>query len=268
MTISLNGFEKEVMFISELMKKVGKIILDNYDAPGGVERKGDGTLVTDIDKKVSRMISSALEESFPEYGILDEEGGGKGLEKRRMWIVDPLDNTKGYVEKTNDFGVIIGLNENDETVFGATYNPKVDEFAYAGKGVGSYLTTEGKTIRLRVSESEKIHALVSRTRKSQELNAMLYQLNADSIKYIGGALKTIEVAKGTVTLFLCPRKYKMHSWDLCAPSLILEEAGGKITDVYGNKLDYKNSDHRIYNGVVATNGKIHDMVLERISNVL
>jgi len=269
MDIQIPQFKEEVIFISKLMKEAGEILLKNYENPQGIETKADGTLTTEVDKKVSRLIFSSLEKQFPEYGVLDEEYGGKNLERRKIWVSDPLDGTAEYIRKTGDFGIIIGLLENMQPVFGITYKPQKDEFAYAAKSCGAYLFQSGRTTKLKVSNSDEIHVLISRKRSSEELEKMLNSLKPSSVKFMGGSLKTVEVAKGNATLFLCPRTSPMSIWDICAPSVILEEANGRITDIYGKNISYQDiKGNKNYDGVIATNGRIHEMVLERICSVI
>jgi fructose-1,6-bisphosphatase/inositol monophosphatase family enzyme len=267
MNVTIPEFEKEIETALELMSQAGEIFLDNYNNPQGIKLKPDRSLVTGIDVEVSKLIFSELGRKFPSYGILDEEHGGKKLGRRRIFLVDPLDNTRGYVEKTGDFGIMIGLLDSREPVLGITYNPQKNEFAYAARGSGAFLLQGEKITKLKASDSNAVHVLVSSFRSSEELEAMLKKIKPDSIKYMGGSLKTVEVAKGNATLFLCPKSSSMSSWDICAPSVILEEANGRMTDLYGNRFTFQNlEDNKNYNGVVATNRRIHNMVLERISH--
>ena len=269
MEVQIPQFKEEIAFISKLMREASEILLKNYEYPQGIEVKADKTLVTEVDKKVSTLIFSSLEKEFPEYGILDEEHGGKDLDRRKIWVSDPLDGTAEYIKKTGDFGIIIGLLENMQPIFGVTYKPQKDEFVYAAKECGAYLFQSGKTTKLRVSNSDDIHVLISRERSSEELEKMLNNLKPSSVKHVGGSLKTVEVAKGIASLFLCPRTSPMSIWDICAPSVILEEANGRITDVYGNRFNFQNlKDNKNYNGIIATNGRVHELVLERIYPVI
>lgn len=248
------------------MRRAGKFLLDNYDNSHVPETKTDGTPVTAVDKRVSEMISSALEKEFPDYGILDEERDQDETRftKSRCWVIDPLDGTREYISKTGDFGIIVGLLDNYHPVFGVTYKPHKDELMFAAREQGAYLLEGGRIRSLKVSESDEIHVLVSSSRSSEELDAMLRDLNPDSVAYMGGSLKMVEVAKGDATLFLCPTTSKISLWDLCGPSIILEGAGGRISDIYGNPFDYQSKDTANYKGVVATNGILHDKVLESI----
>jgi 3'(2'), 5'-bisphosphate nucleotidase len=242
------------------------MILGSYEKTRNIELKPDRTLVTNIDKKVSELIISGLKRNFPDYGILDEEQGGSKLERRKVFVVDPLDNTKGYIDKTGDFGILLGLVDKNETVLGITYNPQKNEFAYAARGYGSFMLKNNNTTRLNVSDSKEVHALVSSSRSSEEMEAMLKRINPRSLRYMGGSLKTVEVAKGNATLFLCPKSSSMSTWDICAPSIILKEANGKITNLRGEEFRFKGNKN--YDGVVATNGYIHDKILERISPIV
>lgn len=269
MDFPIPEFNKEIESVTRIMKDAGKILLENYENPKGIMRKPDKSFVTDVDKQVSELIVSSLGKQFPEYGFLDEEHGSKNIERRNIWISDPLDGTLEYIEKTGDFGIIIGLVNDRRPVLGATYKPQKDELAYAAKGYGAYMIQNGLTSKLRVSDSADIHALVSRARRNEELEKMLGKIMPDSLEYMGGSLKTVEVAKGNATLFLCPRASTMSTWDLIPPTVILEEAGGRITDLYGRKIIMETlEDNKNHNGVVATNGLVHEKVLKNVSSVL
>ncbi len=261
----MNLFE-ELEFVKDIIRKAGDILLELYDNTTGIRVKGDGSLVSDSDKKVSTYLLRELTKSFPEYAILDEESkeDGQRFIKEYCWFIDPLDGTREYLEKRNNFGVLMGLAKNFQPILGVTYKPQTDELVYAVRGYGAYIESRGIKRKIRVDTSPETRIIVSNSRTSEELEEMIERIDPTSKENMGGSLKTVEVARGNATLFLCPTTSIMHLWDLCAPSIILEEAGGRITDIYGGKFDYSMGQTANRNGVVASNGIIHDDVLKRI----
>jgi len=264
-------YKAELAVAMEAARQAGQILIDNYANPAGIHRKADGTFVTDADVASSKLISGLLASKFPGYGLLDEEQNDNGsrLQKEYCWVVDPLDNTRDYIDKFPNFGVIIGLLRNLKPVLGVICKPGAKELFYAVKGCGTYCEkSSGITERLAVSNDERISALVSRTRKNPELDKMLDSVNPHQVKIMGGALKVVEIAKGNANLVLSPPSNVLHLWDLCGSSVILEEAGGRMTDIYGQQFDYSQADTTNRNGVLATNGRIHQRVLDSIAAIL
>ncbi len=262
--IEVDRLSKELEFAIDLALRAGGILLDNYDDPA-VDTKKDGSIIKAGDRKSSAFITSELKKAFPGHGILDEETreDGSRFVTRHCWVIDPLDSTRDYHDRQPDFGVIIGLMDTYVPVLGVTYKPLKNELAYAVKGNGAFLYRNGAHFQqLRVSTSDEIRALVSRSRKSEELDCILAKLKPEKVEHMNGSLKTIEIAKGEVyTLFVCPTSSKMSLWDFCGPQIILEEAGGKLTKLSGEAFDYLARDTANYEGAIASNGVIHEKVL-------
>ena len=200
---------------------------------------------------------------------LDEERAEdkSRFKRRRCWVVDPLDDTRGYLAKQNTFGVIIGLLEDFQPVFGITYRPLSDELAFAIDGEGAFVEIGREQNRISVQQG-KISVLISNSRSSEELEKILQKIKPEETIKIGGSLKTVEVAKGNASLFLCPTTSVMHLWDLCAPQVILEEAGGRISNAYGKCFDYSQAETVNRNGVIASNGIIHQRVVGAYMSIL
>ncbi|MBI4176129.1 MAG: hypothetical protein HY518_02915 [Candidatus Aenigmarchaeota archaeon] len=270
MDIRIDAFREELEFSYDLIILAGGILLDHHGKPLKVELKEDGTKVTDVDRLVSDLVSPSFEARFPGYAVVDEE---RKEDNRRYTsadclFIDPLDDTSGYIRGGDDFGVIFGRTHGNTPVWGMSFKPAKKEVAYAVKGHGAYLVKDGVTARLEPSESEEIHVLVSRSRRGEELDAILKDLNPDSVAYMGGSLKIIEVAKGDSTVFICPQKSTMHLWDLCGPSVFLEESGGRISDLHRDSFDYRNPDTANHNGVVAArNEGVYRKVFDRIGHL-
>ncbi len=258
--------KSELTYATIVIKAAGETLINNQNKPFEIEEKEDKTLVSNADKESSQIITSTLSNLFPNYAILDEETieDGSRFKKEYCWVIDPLDGTKEFLNKEDNFGIIIGLMKNFEPVLGLTYRPKTDELVYAVKGKGAFMQKQGKRERLFVSDSEEINLLVSASRSSPELEEMIERISPNSITKMGSSLKIVEVAKANATAYLCPRTSIMHLWDLCGTSLILEEAGGKITDVYGNPFDFSQRDSANKKGIIAANNKIHNYIFEKL----
>ena len=212
----------------------------------------------------SQVLRKELSRQFPDYGILDEETDSDERDKEYCWIVDPLDGTISYIRGDDSYGLLIGLIKNFEPILGVAYKPRAKELCYAIKGCGSYIETPEETKRLQVSQSKKLDILISGHRKNKELEDLIKKINPseiNSIKQMYSSFKIIEIAKNNANLFLCPPSITLNVWDLCAPSVILYEAGGKITDIYGKPPDYNGSCIN-KNGVIASNKRIHDKIVE------
>ncbi len=258
------NFSEELDFVKDIICKAGSMLLEFYSKPGDISTKDDGSLVSDADRRVSEYLFFELIKAFPKYAILDEERkeDGSRFDREYCWFVDPLDGTRDYLKRGNDFGVIIGLTRNFQPVLGITYKPQTDELVYAIKGQGAYINIDNMEDKILVNNSTESRVLISNTRTSAELEEMIRRIKPNSLEKMGGSLKVIEVAKGNATLFLCPTTSIMHLWDLCATSLILEEAGGKITDIYGNDFDYSQRQTSNVNGVLASNGRVHECTID------
>jgi 3'(2'), 5'-bisphosphate nucleotidase len=252
-----------------IARQAGRRLAEMYGRPGDVDRKDDGSPITDADRVAAEFITGELQRSFPTYAVLNEELQDDGSRFRcpLCWVVDPLDGTKEYLKQRPEFGVLIGLLAEQQPVLGVTFNPLRDELAYAVLGQGAFLVTSEGTSRLRVSDDRDVRAVVTRSRHSAELDAMLAAIDPVEVRPLGGSLKTIEVARGAANLYLAATTSTMHLWDLCAPSVVLAEAGGQLTDVYGEPIDYGKTGTANRRGVVAASRVVADFVLSRIAAI-
>ena len=270
MAKSKSRFQDELKEAIRIAEAAGDRLLAMYEQPVDVQTKADGSPVSRADQETAAYITNELQRLFPDYAILNEEqrDDGSRFQHSLCWVVDPLDGTKEYLAKIPDFGVMIGLMDDFQPVLGVTLKPLKNELAYAVVGQGAYVIDSRGKSPLCVSDSESIHAIVSRSRRSLELETLLAAVEPAEISQMGGSLKTIEVARGAANLFLCPPSSTMHLWDLCAPSVILAEAGGRLRDAFGRPIDYAQTETANRKGVVAASAVIHDHVVNRIAPIL
>lgn len=255
---------KELDFVKCLIRDAGTMLVEKRRKISGIKKKIDNSLVCNVDKEVSSYLTKELQANFQGYGLLDEENPNDTRHlHRRSWVVDPLDGTIEYIKGGENFGVMIGLMEDYRPILGVVYRPLRNELIYAVKNQGAF-TNDGSIIS--VSPSSKVDLLVSKSRKNPELDEIIQEIQPSQVKEMPSSFKTIEVAKGTGTLFVCPTSATMNLWDLCAPSIILEEAGGRMTDLFGNVHNYAGSTVNSF-GVIASNEIVHDEIVRRISKL-
>lgn len=240
-----------------------KIAADNFAEP-----------VTEADHASNEIILDGLNSAFPDDGILSEETPDTPdrLTKDRVWIIDPLDGTKGFINRDGDFAVQIGLAEHGEPVLGVVYLPYEDVLYTAVKGEGAFKTAkDGVAEKLSVSNKTdfaKMNVAVSRDHRSRKMDQVFRQLGLRSETRRGSVgLKIGLIAQQICDLYvhLSPRT---KFWDTCAPQIIVEEAGGKLTDLFGHPIVYDMEEVRNLNGVLATNGTAHQKTVEAMAPIL
>lgn len=267
----MHKLEKELNAAKEAVKKAGKAVLFYYNNGFSVKNKEIGDCpVTEADIKSNEIIIKELE-NFG-YEILSEEKTDdlSRLNKEKVWIIDPLDGTKDFIDKTGDFTIMIGLVEKGEPVLGVVCNPGEKVLYYAVKGNGAYIEKEGREIRkIKISDIQaggKIKIISSRFHRSPLELKLAEKFGVKDIMTSGSAgLKVSLVAEGKAELNINPSN-KTWEWDVCAADIILTEAGGKFTDTKGNKFIYNKENTRNEFGYVASNGFIHEKILDKIKD--
>ena len=247
----------------ELALRAGGVQRSRYETHLTIESKSASIdLVTEVDRACEALIVSAIREEFPADAILAEEGGvGAAPGAEFCWVVDPLDGTTNFAHGFPRFCVSIGIERRDERVIGVVYDPLLDERFEAVRGGGAWLGPR----RLAVSrESEFGRGLFATgfpydVHESDDDNLEAFANVVKSARGIrrdgSAALDLCYVAAGRVDGYW---ERKLHAWDVAAGILIVEEAGGRVSDESGGTVD--RSGHE----VVATNGPLHTSLLEKI----
>src|SRR3954466_4111585 len=177
------NLEHEIKIASELARVAGAILLRHYQGPFSVEQKVNALQeteeVTAADREANDLIVERLSAKFPDDGILAEESQDteRRLEKDRVWLIDPMDGTKNFVQRDGDFAVQIGLSVNGESVVGAVYQPVRDVLYYATKGAGSWIETAGKpAARMSAGTETNAHNMIlasSRSHRSPRMERVV-----------------------------------------------------------------------------------------------
>lgn len=271
--------EKELEVARQLARTASETILEHYSREIIAEQKlgvdDRYEPVTEADRAASRIIVEGLRKAFPADAVLSEEEVDD-LEDRlgssRVWIVDPIDGTSGFVKKDGDFAVQIGLAENGKAVVGVVRLPFHRRTYFASKDGGSFVEDEEfDARRLEVSDRAEFGTMTlaySRNHASKGISAILSKFqfaNAVQRGSIGLKIGLIAQRDADVYIHLSPRT---KLWDTCGPQVILEEAGGKLSDLFGEPLRYDVRDLQNYGGIVATNGSSHEAVIARLSPIL
>jgi 3'(2'), 5'-bisphosphate nucleotidase len=225
--------------------------------------KGDGSPVTAADMGSHDVLSARLKGTG--IPILSEEDIRIVVPyPSPLWIIDPLDGTKDFIAGSKDFSVMVGLIEHSKPVIGVVYAPAHDILYYAENGSGSFIEKNGEAARLRVPESlhSPLRFICSVNHFSPQMEEVAQALGAEKIPRgsIGIKAGLIAEGKGDFTFNLG----KLGEWDVCAPEVILTEAGGVVTDRFGNALVYGNEGHRIKHGAVLSNHACHGAVLRTV----
>jgi len=259
----------ELRTAKELVVRAGDILLEHYGRSIAVQWKGRGDPVTAADKAASAFITRELKVRFPGDAVLSEEekDDASRLSKSRVWIVDPMDGTTEFVAGRDEFAVMIVLAVDAQPVLGVIYQPTDQKFYYASARGGAFLEQKATRQPLRVSpeaDPSRIVVAVSRTHDSARAKGVREMLHIESTLRFGSAgLKIGKICEGLAHLYLVLGA-GTSQWDTCAPQAILHEAGGRMTDAHGNPLQFNTPDPRNLHGLVASNGIIHERVIDTL----
>ena len=272
------GFDREIELATELARDAGAILLAHYHSSFLVEQKINALQeleeVTAADREANDLIVHRLLTEFPDDGILAEESKDteRRLEKDRVWLIDPMDGTKNFIQRDGDFAVQIGLSVSGEVVAGAVYQPARDVLYRAVHGDGAWIEMNGgyaqrMSVSARTDPKEMVLAS-SRSHRSPRMQRVVSEFgfkNEVRRGSVGVKIGLITEQQADLYMHLSP---STKQWDTCAPQIILEEAGGRLTDLFGQPLRYNGVRVDNQNGIVATNGASHEMVIENLKPLL
>lgn len=263
---AIKEIELAVMAAYDAGQSVRKI----YDGKVTSTLKSDNEPLTEADIQSNEIIQKIISQSG--HSILSEESldDKSRLNKKKIWIVDPLDGTNDFINRTGEFTIMIALVENRKPILGVIYWPVMDILYLAQKGQGAFQLNEGNWRRLAVSNRdalEKCSAVGSRHHISDTEREFLKQLKVNKFTSKGSSLKVADICAGIADLYFTTTS-KIKHWDTCASYCLITEAGGKITDMFGNDLEYNTESSNHQNGLLVTNGLIHDQVVSAYEHFL
>ena len=249
----------------DLALRAGRIQRDRYETGVDVRTKSATIdLVTEVDHACEALIVGALEEERPQDAIVAEEGGGEDHPDREWrWVIDPLDGTTNYAHGFPRFCVSIGVEFRDETRVGVVYDPLLDELFYAVRNAGAWLGER----KLEVSTTGDFGQALIATGFSYDV----HKSANDNVARFARVLKAARGLRrdGSAALDLCYVaagrldaywELKLHAWDVSAGSLIVQEAGGQVTDCEGGAAPRSGEE------LVSSNGLLHDTLISYVKD--
>jgi 3'(2'), 5'-bisphosphate nucleotidase len=271
------SYDHELGVALELAREAGAAILDLYEGPLDIQQKADADdrePVTQADRIANEIIVQRLGRDFPDDGILAEESidTSRRLDKSRVWMIDPLDGTNGFIDGNGDFAVQIGLTENGQCVLGVVYQPVTGVLYRAVRGRGTWMERRNfEPERVRVSECSqlsKMRLAASRSHRSPRLEKVIRAFGVKQEVRRG----SVGIKVGLIVEQQCDLYVHLSSrtkqWDTCAPEIILREAGGQFSDLFGGPISYNKADLQNRNGIVASNGVAHPRIIESLKPLL
>jgi myo-inositol-1(or 4)-monophosphatase len=247
----------------EAVREAGKLLMDNFEKVETMSFKGKSDIVTEIDVLSERIMEEKLNVHFPGHSILSEEKGFTDNSSSFTWIMDPIDGTINYYFGTSPFRVALCLLEDKKPVITAIYNPLKDQLYFSEVNKGAFLN--GKRIKVNENFDVKNSVVMTHLSSKKEARArtILALENIFSktmhMRMFGSGLAAMTyIANGKFDVFF---NVKTNPWDIMPGALLIEEAGGIVTDIKGEKITYESTS------VLATNGKVHTEMLRLLENI-
>jgi histidinol-phosphatase len=252
-------FEQELSFAHELADRAGAIAMSFFGGPFEVHEKADKSPVTEADLAIEKTIRGAVHDRYPADGVLGEEGGLQGEGSDRRWIVDPIDGTKNFADEIQIWATLIALAVEGRPVLGVVNAPALGERYEASAGTGARLN--GTPIRVsradRVGRAAVLHSSIGGWLDGpyrRPLEDLLRESRRD--RGFGDFWGHMLVARGSADVMFEP---ELATWDFAALQVVVEEAGGRITQFDGSPLQHGGS-------VLSTNGVLHEEILARLDH--
>lgn len=247
----------------DIAREAGSLLAGYFERRVAFELKGEFDLVTEADRASEKLVVERLSSHFPTHGIMAEEGGGHESNSGFRWYVDPLDGTTNFAHGFPMFNVTLALERDGELIAGVIYDPVRNEMFSAERGGGAYLNNR----RIHVSKAQRLEDSLLATgfpsyKRHLNINVHFFHQVAMVTHGVrrGGsaALDLAYVACGRLEGFW---EFGLKPWDQAAGILLVDEAGGRSSDMKGGKADLFGPH------LVTTNGTVHDQALELFSEV-
>jgi myo-inositol-1(or 4)-monophosphatase len=261
------SFEKERAVAEAAAREAGAIVKRYYEMPmADVARSDKGAgrdenWLTQADSESDELLKARLLGAFSDYGWLSEEtkDSPERLSKSRVWIVDPLDGTREFTLRVPEFCVCVALVENGRPVVGVEYNPATDRLYSAALGAGT--TVNGAPARVSTTEHVSLaQVLASRSEdKRGEWDPFKQYCHVVLTGSVAYKLAEIAAGNGDATFTLTPK----NEWDICAGTILVEEAGGQVTGLDGEPLVF-NQRSPLRPGMIASNRVLHRSLMTLI----
>lgn len=240
----------------DAIKQASKVVMDIYHDDFTINIKNDNSEVTNADIASETLIRKELQNHFPTYAILSEETTDdfSRLDNDYCWIVDPIDGTKDFVNKTDNFAINIALSYKNEIVLGVIAVPCRDIYYYACEDSDAFKIENGQVYKINVSNKTKDLTMVTskfffKDNDTYANNPLIKEMIA-----IGSSYKAGLIAEGKAHLCIKDDPHTKE-WDTAPSEIIVKKAGGYMADVYGNHRTYNKKDVYNHDGFIITNTK-------------
>jgi fructose-1,6-bisphosphatase/inositol monophosphatase family enzyme len=258
----MNKYYKK--FALNLAEESGKIIKSNFQFGMEKDDKEDGSPVTKTDLEINQLVVDSIREEFPSHGIISEELDDIRGEGEYFWVCDPVDGTVPFSHGFPMSSFSLALVKNGEPILGVANNPFGGNVFFAEKGKGAFLNGSAMRVSKRdsfVCSTVCIEDWKQALRRTYPLFDSLEDLNCNAMQIKSVVYAGCLVALGEIVAVVFPGP---GSWDIAALKVIVEEAGGKVTDLDGQEQRYDQA----INGGIVSNGILHDQLVELVGTVV
>jgi len=263
-----NPLNETALAIDAAMQ-ASKAVMEVYAQDFAIGRKDDNSPITKADLQSNQVIKEILSSSGLPILSEEDEDDKSRLGCERIWIVDPLDGTSDFVNKTGEFTIMIALVEKKKPILGIISRPTKNMLFLAQSGNGAFVFEHESWKKLAVSktsELKKCKAVGSRFHLTEAEKEFFKSLEVESFASRGSSLKVAEICMGMSDIYLTTSS-KIKQWDTCASYCLITESGGKMTDMYGNDILYNTERLNHENGLLVTNSLVHDQIIKKYQSL-
>lgn len=262
---------RDLEIAETIAREAGDVLMGFYRGAYEVDHKEGTEPVTEADRSANALIVRRLREAFPDDGVVAEESvedARLASGRRRVWMVDPMDGTREFTAHTDEFAAMIGLAIDGRPALGVVNQPATGTLYRGLVGDGAEMVRADRVVALRVSDRDEPAALrliCSRSHLPDVVRSMMADLGITEMLRSGSVgLKIGRIGTADCDLYLHP-SVGTKLWDSCAPEAILHAAGGRLTDFDGRPLSYDPTHVHNDRGLLASNGTIHEALIERLA---
>lgn len=259
---NMNTPDTQLQFAIAVAREVGEIMRTYFHSQDkGTETKQDNSPVTLADKAINQMLIDRVRETFPDHGVLGEEQSYQA-DRNELWVCDPIDGTVGFILGVPTAMLSLAYVVDGVPQAAVIYEPLLDKLFTAVKGRGAFLNGKPVAVSTRETLKDASIGLTASIRQLLEREKFCRTMIADGAKIMnvpGNVFKGSLVAQGRLDAYIFPG---LSAHDIAAEKLIIEEAGGKVTDIDGNEQRYD----RAIRGAIISNGVLHDALVKHLAD--
>ena len=251
-------------FAINIAKEAGDIMHKNFQLGMKKEWKADNSPVTETDIAINKLVINKVKEYFPDHDVKGEEESDLGNNSEYLWVCDPVDGTIPFSHGFPIFTFSLALVKNGRSILGVVYDPIMQNLYWAEKGKGAFLNNKPIHISNHSTINQSCIALENFKRAKYSLWGIERELDKQGgqvIKLCSIIYPSSRVASGEISAAIFPHT---TAHDIAAIKIIVEEAGGKVTDLFGDEQRYDQD----INGAIISNGKIHDLLVKEVAKAL